>query len=308
MKKISIIIPTFNEEENIDKLFSNIIEQMSKLNYDYEIIVIDNASTDNTEEKIKSWTDKNKKIKAIFNIKNFGHIRSPFYALLQSTGDASITMPADMQDPIDLIPKYLDEWEKGNKVILAEKESSDENKIKFVMRKIFYKFINKNSHTTLTENTTGSGLYDSSIVNEFKKISDPYPYIRGLVNEIAEVKTVKFKQEKRIHGSSKSSFFELYDIAMLGIIKLSRAPLRIITLIGFISSILSFFVGMFYFIYKLINWNSFELGLAPIILGIFILGSIQIFMVGIIGEYIGIILIHQRDMPLVVEKKRINFD
>ena len=308
MTKISIVTPTFNEDENIEKLCSDIKLEMEKLNVDYEHIVIDNSSTDKTIEILKEICSRDKKVKVIINSKNYGHIRSPYYGLLQSSGDACILMAADFQDPVELISQYIERWKKGSKIVLGEKITSEENSSIFLIRKLFYKFINKISESKLTQNTTGSGIFDKSILNKLREIKDPYPYLRGLLNEIGEeIETIKFNQPKRLSGKTKNNFFTLYDIGMLGIVKHSRVPLRFTILIGFLSSLISFGVAIFYLLYKILFWNSFELGMAPLVIGIFLFASIQILLLGIIGEYIGIILIHQRNMPLVTEKERINF-
>ena len=307
--KISIITPTYNEKYNIEKLCNEIKGEMSKINLDYEHIIIDNNSTDGTIEKIKDLAKSDKNLKIIINLKNYGHIRSPFYGLLQSTGDASILMASDFQDPIELIPKYIDEWKKGKKIVLGEKISSEENKLKFSVRKLFYNFINYISETELTKNTTGSGIFDKSIIEKLKNIQDPYPYFRGLLSELGEeISTIKFNQPLRLHGKTKNNILTLYDIGILGVVKHSRKPLRFMVITGFISSALSLIVAMFYFIYKLLFWDSFTLGLAPIVIGIFIVSSIQITLLGLVGEYIGVILLHQRNLPLVEEKERINFN
>ncbi len=307
--KISIITPTYNEKDNIEKLCNEIKGEMSKINLDYEHIIIDNNSTDGTIEKIKDLAKSDKNLKIIINLKNYGHIRSPFYGLLQSTGDASILMASDFQDPIELIPKYIDEWKKGKKIVLGEKISSEENKLKFSVRKLFYNFINYISETELTKNTTGSGIFDKSIIEKLKNIQDPYPYFRGLLSELGEeISTIKFNQPLRLHGKTKNNILTLYDIGILGVVKHSRKPLRFMVITGFISSALSLIVAMFYFIYKLLFWDSFTLGLAPIVIGIFIVSSIQITLLGLVGEYIGVILLHQRNLPLVEEKERINFN
>ena len=306
--KISIITPTFNEIENIEKLYLEIKNEFAKIDCEYEHIIIDNNSTDGTIAKIKDLSKNDKNLKIIINSKNYGHIRSPFYGLLQSTGDASILMAADFQDPIELISKYIEEWKKGNKIVLAEKISSEENQIKFSLRKLFYNFLNKISDFELTKNTTGSGIFDKSVVEKLKMINDPYPYFRGLVSELGiEIKTIKFNQPLRKFGVTKNNFSTLYDIGILGIVKHSRKPLRFMVLLGFASSVISLLVGVFYLFYKLLFWDSFSLGLAPIIIGIFIVSSIQITLLGLVGEYVGIILLHQRNLPLVIEKERINF-
>ena len=306
--KISIITPTYNEIENIEKLYSEIKNQFLKINCDYEHIIIDNNSTDGTINKIKVLASKDKNLKLIINSKNYGHIRSPFYGLLQSSGDASILMAADFQDPIELISKYIDEWKKGNKIVLGKKISSDENQLKFSIRKLFYNFLSGISDFELTKNTTGSGIFDNSVIEKLKKINDPYPYFRGLISEIGEeIKIIKFNQPLRRFGRTKNNLSTLYDIGILGIVKHSRKPLRFMALLGFVSSIIGFLVGTFYFIYKLLFWDSFTLGLAPIIIGIFFVSSVQIALLGLVGEYVGIILLHQRNLPLVIEKERINF-
>ena len=308
MTKISIVTPTFNEEKNIEKLCSDIRAEMKKNDINYEHIVIDNASTDRTTSILKKICLEDKNLKLIINSKNFGHIKSPFYGILQSTGDACILMASDFQDPIDLIPKYIEKWKNGSKIVLAKKITSQENNLMFSIRKKFYKFLNKISETKLTENTTGSGIFDKSIIDKLRNINDPYPYLRGLLNEIGEkIDIIEFDQPKRLFGKTKNNFFTLYDIGMLGIIKHSRSPIRLVTLIGFVFSFLSFLTALVYLVYKLIFWNSFELGIAPLIIGIFSLASIQIVLLGVIGEYIGILLIHQRNLPLVIEKERINF-
>ena len=308
MHKISIVTPTYNEEGNIEKLCLDIKQEMKKINLDYEHIVIDNSSTDKTIEILRNICRNDKNVKVIINSRNFGHIRSPYYGLLQSSGDACILMASDFQDPVDMIPKYLEEWKKGSKIVLGKKITSEENSFIFFIRNFFYKLLNKISETNLTENTTGSGIFDKSIIDQLKKINDPYPYLRGLINEIGEkINLVEFNQPNRKAGKTKNNFFTLYDMGMLGVIKHSRAPIRFVTFLGFLFSLFSILIAIVYFVYKLFFWNSFELGIAPLIIGIFGFASIQILLLGIIGEYVGILLIHQRNMPLVIEKERINF-
>ena len=308
MTKISIVTPTFNEDENIKKLCLDIKSEFEKINLDYEHIIIDNASTDNTIKILREICLNDKNVKVIINSKNYGHIRSPFYGILQSTGDACLLMASDFQDPIELISKYVEEWKNGNKIVLGEKISSEESPSIFFIRKFFYKFINKISENKLSQNTTGSGIFDKSVIKKLREIKDPYPYLRGLINEMGEeIKTIKFNQPKRLFGKTKNNIFTLYDIGMLGIVKHSRVPLRFTILVGFLFSLMSLGVAVYYFIYKIFNWDSFELGIAPLVIGIFLFVSIQILLLGIIGEYIGIILMHQRNMPLVTEKERINF-
>ena len=307
--KISIVTPTYNEIENIEKLYLEIKNQFIKINFDYEHIIIDNASTDGTIDKIKDLASKDKNLKVIINIKNFGHIRSPFYGLLQSSGDATILMASDFQDPIEMIPKYIKQWEKGSKIVLGEKTASEESNLMFSLRKTFYNFLHKISQTKLTINTTGSGIFDKEVINKIKNVEDPYPYFRGLISELGyEVNTIKFKQPIRKSGKTKNNFFTLYDIGMLGVVKHSKLPLRLITMLGFASSLVSFFIALIYLFYKLLFWNSFEIGIAPLVIGIFAFASVQILMLGVIGEYVGVMLVHLRKLPLVIEKERINFD
>ena len=309
MSKISIVTPTFNEEENIQKLCSDIKSEMEKLNIDYEHIVIDNCSTDDTVKKLREICSIDKKVKVIINKRNFGHIKSPFHGILQSTGDACILISSDFQDPINLIPLYINKWKSGSKIVLGKKISSKENSFIFLIRKFFYKFLNKISETNLTENTTGSGIFDKTIITKLKKINDPYPYLRGLLNEFSEeISVIEFDQPRRFAGKTKNNIFTLYDIGMLGIVKHSRAPLRLVTFLGFVASFFSLIVAIIYFIYKLIMWNSFDAGIAPIVIGLFVFASFQILLLGIIGEYVGILLVHIRNLPLVIEKERINFD
>ena len=307
-KLISIVTPTFNEEGNIEKLCGSISKEMSKTNFDYEHIVIDNSSTDNTIKILKELSKKSKKLKVIINKKNFGHIRSPMHGMFQASGDAVILMMSDLQDPIELITKYIEEWENGSKVVMGQKDSSDENFLKHHIKNIAYKFINKISDNPLLINTTGSGLYDKSIIDIIKKIDDPYPYFRGLISEITnEIKLIKYHQPKREKGKTKNNFYTLYDIGILGIIKHSKIPLRLMTFLGFLFSFFSILTAIIFFIYKLIYWDSFDLGIAPIIIGVFALGSVQILILGFIGEYVMNILIQTRKLPLVIEKERINF-
>ena len=282
--KISIITPTYNEVENIEKLYLEIKNQFVKISCDYEHIIIDNCSKDGTIDKIKKLASTDENLKIIINSKNYGHIRSPFYGLLQSSGDASILMASDFQDPVELIPEYIEKWKKGCKIVLGEKNTSEESNIKFSLRKLFYNFLNKISDFELTKNTTGSGIFDKSVIEKLKKINDPYSYFRGLIAELGEeIETIKFNQPLRKHGVTKNNIATLYDIGILGIVKHSRTPLRFMVVLGFISSVISLLIGIFYLVYKLFFWESFALGLAPIIIGIFIVSSIQITLLGLVG-------------------------
>ena len=308
-KLISIITPTFNEESNIERLCLDIASEMKNSNYRYEHIVIDNSSTDQTIPILRKLSLKDKNLKIIINTRNFGHIRSPIHGMLQANGEALILMNSDFQDPVSLIPEYIKEWENGNKVVMAQKISSDEDvKVSFI-RKVFYKFIKKISEVSLPTNTTGSGLYDREIIEKIREINDPYPYFRGLIPEITnDVKLLPFHQPERLSGKTKNNFYTLYDIGILGIIKHSKIPLRFFTFIGLATSIISLIVAIIFFIRKLLDWESFTVGVAPLIIGFFFIASLQIFLLGFIGEYVMNILTQTRKMPLVIEKERINFD
>lgn len=307
-KKISIVTPTFNEEQNIRLLCDNIKIEFSKLDYDYEHIVIDNNSTDNTVPILRKICMNDKNLKVIVNNKNYGHLKSPFYGLMQASGDAVIIISSDLQDPIDIIPKLLQLWKKGHKVVLCQKTSSDENFLIFNLRKFYYKLISKVSEIQLPENTTGSGLYDRKVLDTLKDIKDPIPYVRGLVAEIeGDIAFVKFNQPKRSFGISKNNFYTLIDLAFLGFVKHSKIPLRFMMLFGFFISFVSLLVSIVFFIYKILYWNSFQLGIAPIVIGFFFISAVQMILIGLLGEYISTTLTHVRNLPLVIEKERINF-
>jgi glycosyltransferase involved in cell wall biosynthesis len=310
MKKlISIVTPTFNEEKNIYSLSKAISLQMNNADIEYEHIIIDNASTDNTQSVIRKLCLENKKVKAIFNKRNFGHIRSPYYAILQAKGDAVILIAGDGQDPPELIGKLIEKWKKGLDVVLLKRKSSKTNPFLELTKIFFYKIINFLSEIKLLEKTTGSGIFDKKIIEELRKIEEPYPYFRGLILEITnKIDIVEFDQPNRKYGQSKNNFFTFFDIAMLGIIKHSKLPLRLMTISGLIFSVAACLIGIFFFTYKLLFWNSFQLGLAPIIIGFFFGISFQILLLGIIGEYVGFILTQVRKFPLVVESERINFE
>jgi glycosyltransferase involved in cell wall biosynthesis len=309
MKKlISIITPTYNEELNIKNLCDSISLHMTKLNFDYEHIVIDNASDDNTQNIIRLICKDDKKVKAIFNEKNFGHIRSPYHALFQAKGDAVILIASDFQDPIELIPKLISKWVNGSQVVFLKRINTKENFFLEVVKTFYYKLINLLSEDKLIEKTTGSGIFDKKIIDELKKINEPYPYLRGLVVEICKkIDIIEFEQPKRLHGKSKNNFYTLFDLSMVAIVKHSRLPIRIMTILGFCFSSLSLLAGFFFLGYKIFFWDSFQLGLAPIVIGLFFGFSVLTFMLGLMGEYISSILTYIRKVPLVIEKERINF-
>lgn len=308
-KLISIVTPCYNEEENVVELCSRISAVMATLPYDYEHILIDNKSTDNTIGVIKSIAANDKRVKLIANARNFGHIRSPYYAVLQSRGDAVVAIASDLQDPPEMIVEFIRQWENGFKVVLAVKPESEESSIMFHIREIYYKLVTKISDVPLVKNTTGAGLFDKAVIDVLKKIDDPYPYFRGLVSEIGfPVALVPFKQPRRLRGVTKNNFYTLYDLAMLGITKHSKVPLRLMTMGGFFLSIISLLIAFTFFVRKLIYWDTYQLGLAPMLIGLFFFGAMQMLFIGLLGEYVGAIYTHVRKLPLVVEEERVNFD
>ena len=311
MKKISIVTPCYNEEENVEELYRQVKAQfdMLKDKYVYEHIFIDNASTDNTVGELKKLAEADKNVKVIMNAMNFGHIRSPFYGLCQADGDAAMLMVADLQDPPQLIPEFLTQWESGKKVIIGVKNKSKENPLMYAVRSSFYKMIKAISETRQIENFTGFGLYDQSFIRLLREIKDPYPYMRGLVAEYGgDLGEVFYTQPKRFAGKTHQSFYSLYDMAMLGFVNHSKVPLRLASIIGFACALICLLIAIVYLIYKIIWWNEFQVGLAPMLVGLFFFGSVQLFFLGIVGEYVGCILTQVRHRPLVIEKGRINFD
>lgn len=313
MKTISVLIPCYNEVENVEPISEAIISEFqTKLpQYDYELVFIDNCSTDGTRERLETICSKNKKIKAIFNVTNFGQFNSPFYGMCQTTGDCTIMMCCDFQDPVDMIPRLVEEWEKGHKIVSAIKSSSKENKLIYLLRTIYYKMIRNMSDTEMIEHFTGFGLYDKSFIAIMRELDDPIPFLRGVVAEYGHGfnrKDIEYQQEKRRAGKTHNNFYSLYDAAMLSITSYTKVGLRIATLLGFISSGISLIVALVYLVYKLIFWNTFQAGSAPLILGVYVIGSLQLFFIGLLGEYILNINTRVIGRPLVVEEKRINFD
>lgn len=311
MKKISIVTPCYNEEANVEELYQRVKAQFDNLKqYDYEHIFIDNASIDNTIPILKALAAKDKRVKVIINVKNFGHLRSPYYGMLQAYGDCVIWMVADLQDPPELIPKMLNKWEEGYKIVACVKNKSKENPIMFLFRKMYYNMLEKFSETEQIKNFTGFGLYDQAFVDVLRKnVEDPYPFFRGLVAEFGyKIYKLEYIQPKREKGKTKHNLYSLYDFGMLGFVNHSKLPLRMASFIGFSVAVLSLIVAIVYFIYKLVCWDSFSVGTAPLVIGLFFFSSIQLFFIGIIGEYIGAIHTQVRRRPLVIEEERINFE
>jgi glycosyltransferase involved in cell wall biosynthesis len=308
MKLISIITPCFNEEENVEELHERIAQVMSRLNYDYEHILIDNASTDRTVEILKEISAKDQHVKVIVNTRNFGQIRSPYHALLQTRGAAVVCMAADLQDPPERIPEFIKQWEEGYKVVVGVKTRSEESWLFYFLRTVYYRVARRLSDVPLIENFTGFGIYDRVVVEALREINDPYPYFRGQIADLGYQRAeIEFTQPRRKRGVTKNNFYTLYDIAMLGLTGYTKVPLRIATMFGVLSAVISFLIGLIYLIYKLIFWYQFSLGSAPLVIGLFFLGSVQLMFLGIVGEYIGAIYTQVVRRPLVIEKERINF-
>lgn len=311
MKKkiISVVTPCYNEEANVEAIYQQVKEVVSVFkNLSYEHIFIDNDSTDLTQNLLRTLAARDPKVKVIINARNFGHIRSPYHALKAAQGDAVISIVADLQDPPQLIKEFILKWQEGYDVVIGIKEQSQESAILFAIRKLYYNLINRLSETELVKNFTGFGLYDKKVINVLRTIDDPYPYFRGLISEIGYKQyRIPYIQPSRKRGITKNNFYTLYDMAMLGITSHSKIPLRLATFLGFITSFISFFIATGYLIYKLIFWNSFSLGTAPMIIGVFFFASVQLFFTGIIGEYIGGVYTQVLKRPLVIEKERINF-
>jgi len=308
MSLITIITPTYNEVKNIKELslvIKNICES-NKINY--EQLIIDNNSTDGTIEAIRELTSKNRNIKAILNLSNFGHVRSPYYALLQSESDAAIIMYSDFQSPPDLIPKYYNQWKAGSKVVLGRRKIVSDGFFLKILKSFYYNFLCKISNNRMEKNITGEGLYDKSVINILKTIKDPYPYLRGLIFELGfQIDFVDFDQPRRKSGITKNNLYTLFDLGLVGVVKHSNVLLRSMILFGFFSGFLSLLISIIFFFYKIFNWYSFQLGLAPILVGFFGMASIQIMIIGLIGEYISVVLTYSKNLPLVIEKERINF-
>lgn len=308
--KLSILIPCFNEEDNVkemhDKLTLMIREKLS--GYSYEIIFIDNKSSDRTRDLLTLICQTDSCTKAIYNVRNFGQFNSPYYGILQSTGDCTILLSCDFQDPIELIPRFVEEWEKGFKIVIGIKTSSNENKLIYFLRSIYYKTIKKMSDIEQIEHFTGFGLYDKSFVDVLRGLDDPTPFLRGIVAELGfERKDIPYTQERRKNGKTHNNWYTLYDAAMLSFTSYTKIGLRIATFGGFIIGACSMIIALFYFVMKLIWWNNFNAGTAPLIIGVFFMFGIQLFFIGLIGEYILNLNARIMKRPLVIEEKRINF-
>lgn len=311
MKKISIMVPCYNEEENVIPLSEALIDMFKKdlPNYEYDILFIDNASTDTTRVKLRALCEKNPKIRAIFNAKNFGQFNSPYYGILQTTGDCTIPVCADFQDPIELVPELVKKWEEGYKIVCAVKSQSKESKIMYFLRSVYYKMIKKMSSSEQIEHFTGFGLYDKSFVQVLRDLDDPIPFIRGIIGELGYKRTeIEYVQPQRRAGVTHNNFYTLYDAAMLSFTSYTKIGLRLATFIGALCGGISIIVGIVYLILKLIYWDRFMAGMAPLILIVSFMSSLQIFFIGLMGEYILSMNKRLMNRPLVIEQERLNFD
>ena len=308
-KTISFISPCFNEEDNVDDLYQRVSAIWdANPQFHYEFVIIDNASTDRTVEKLRAIASKDSRVKVIVNTRNFGHIRSPYWGILQTSGDATIYMASDLQDPPELAMQFIKEWESGYKIVLATKPVSEGNQFVHLLRKLYYRILDGISDIKLVRDATGFGLYDRKVLDEIRKINDPYPYLRGLICELGyPIKTIEFKQPRRVRGISKNNFYTLYDIAMLGLVSHSLVPIRIASFLGLLIGFLSLFMGGAFLIAKLIWWDYFPVGVAPIAIALFGLFGLLFIFMGLLGEYIGVIQTHVSKRPIVVEEERINF-
>lgn len=310
-KKISVMIPCYNEEENARPIYEAVKNELETNlpQYDYEILFIDNKSTDNTRKIIREICKENKKVRAIFNCRNFGQFNSPYYGIINTSGDCCITICADFQDPVELIPKFVHEWENGYKVVIGVKTQSKESKLMYALRSIYYKAIKKMSNVEQIEHFTGFGLYDKSFVKTLRELDDPQPFIRGIVAELGpERKEIEYTQPKRRAGKTHNNFYSLYDAAMLSFTSYTKIGLRLAVFAGGAFSLIGFVIALIYLILKLVNWYRFPAGTTPILIGVFLMGSIQMFFIGLLGEYIMNINSRVMKRPLVVEEERLNFE
>ena len=310
-KLISVVVPTYNEQENVVPLTDTLVKIFTEElpEYNYEIIFIDNHSKDNTKALIRQICSENPNVKAIFNARNFGQMRSPVYGFKQAYGDCVVRLNADFQDPPSLIPTFVREWEKGHKIVIGIKEKTEEGFFMAFVRRQYYKFLRKITDIGHIENFTGFGLFDKAFVDVVRNIHDPMPYFRGMVAEFGfEYKTILYQRPNRRAGKSKNHFYTLYDVAMIGITSYSKVMLRLASFLGFIIGGLSFLVALVYFIMKLVHWDWFRSGIAPLVIGVFFLGGVQLFFIGLLGEYVLAINSRVLDRPLVVEEERLNFN
>ena len=308
-KLISITSPCFNEEENIGELYRRVAMVMETLpEYDFEYVLIDNASTDHTVGILREIASKDPRVKVIINTRNFGHIRSPYWGIINTKGAATIYLASDLQDPPELIAEFIEQWQKGYKIVLAVKPVTSANPVMHYLRRSYYRLLDKISEVSITKDATGFGLYDQVVLDHIRAINDPYPFLRGLICELGyQIKMIAFNQPRRLKGISKNNFYSLFDIALLGIVSHSMVPIRVASMLGFLIALLSILSAFILFVAKLFFWESFPVGYAPVGIGILLIFGVLLFFIGMVGEYVGVIHNHIQRHPIVVEQERINF-
>jgi glycosyltransferase involved in cell wall biosynthesis len=307
-RQVGVVLPCYNEEGNVDELYERLVKVLERLpQYAFEMLFVDNASTDGTVEKIKALVERDPRVKLIVNARNFGHIRSPFHGLMESGGDCAILMCTDLQDPPEVIPQFLEAWENGASAVVGQKRSSEESPVFWALRSLYYRGVQAIADVPLLEHVTGFGLYDRRVLELLRDYHDPYPYLRGLICELGlPISLIAYDQPLRKRGLTKNNFFTLFDMALLGMTSHSKVPLRVATIAGFLLSGLSLLVAIAFLILKLTFWYALPAGYAPIVIGVFFLGSVQIFLIGLVGEYVGAVLTQVRHRPLVVERERLS--
>ncbi len=311
MKFISVVTGSFNEEENVGELYDRVCAVFASQlpDYTFELICIDNASTDRTVAVLKDLAARDRRLKIIVNNRNFGHIRSGYHAFLQAKGDAVVVMASDLQDPPEMIPQFVRQWEQGYKIVLAQKTTSRESPLFFLVRRMYYDLVTRLSEVDLVKNATGFGLYDRRVIEDIRTINDPYPYLRGLICDLGYDRAlIPFEQPARKRGFTKNNFYTLWDMAMLGITSHSKVPLRLAIFAGSTVALFSFLVAFAYLVYKLLFWSNFQVGTAPLVIGMFFVGAVQLVFIGLLGEYIGAIHTQVHRRPPVIERERVNFD
>lgn len=309
-KKISVMIPCYNEEDNVQAIYEAVRDELRKScpQYDHEILFIDNKSTDNTRQLLREICGQDPQVKAILNAKNFGQFSSPYYGILQTTGDCVISICADFQDPVEMIPQFVAQWEQGYKIVIGKKTRSKESRIMYFLRGLYYKLIHKMSDVEMIEQFTGFGLYDKSFVDTMRQLHDPIPFIRGVVAELGpEYKAIEYTQPRRRAGKTHNNFYTLYDAAMLSFTSYTKMGLRLVTLVGFVIALLSFLMALGYLVAKLVFWDRFVAGYAPILIVVCLMGGIQLSALGFLGEYIMAMNTRLMNRPLVIEEERLNF-
>jgi glycosyltransferase involved in cell wall biosynthesis len=307
-RHVGLVLPCYNEEGNVEELYERLVKVFEGLpDYTYEMLFIDNASTDGTVAKLRQLVDRDTRVKVIVNARNFGHVRSPFHGLLESAGDCVIGMATDLQDPPELLPAFLEQWNSGASMVVGQKRTSEESPVFFALRSLYYRISRWMSEVPLLEHVTGFGLYDRRVIEIMRSFEDPYPYARGMIVEVGlPFVTIPYDQPLRKRGLTKNNFYTLFDLALLGITSHSKVPLRVATIVGFLLSAMSLMIALTYLVLKVFYWYSLPAGYAPAMIGIFFLGSVQIFLIGLLGEYVGAILTQVRNRPLAVERERIS--